>query len=196
MTEQLHFPFSLSCIGEGNGNPLQCSCLENPRDSRAWWAAVSGVAQSRTRLKWLSSMRLLTEAIKIGCIHQVRPGLCWGRNPKISVALNNKSSFLTCTKFILVCFSFSPIKIVSLCNSTISKKASTFTIQENNTRELCNEIGLFTASAWKCHILFLLTFYWPELVLWSWGEQAPIHSEKRRAEIGLGESEAFSENKK
>ena len=52
-TEQLHF--SLSCIGEGNGNPLQCSCLENPRDGRAWWAAVYGVTQSRTRLKWLSS---------------------------------------------------------------------------------------------------------------------------------------------
>ena len=46
---------SLSCIGEGNGNPLQCSCLENPRDEGAWWAAVCGVAQSRTRLKWLSS---------------------------------------------------------------------------------------------------------------------------------------------
>ena len=49
------FHFSLSCIGEGNGNPLQCSCLENPRDSRAWWAAVYGAAQSRTRLKRLSS---------------------------------------------------------------------------------------------------------------------------------------------
>ena len=46
---------SLSCIGERNGNPLQCSCLENPRDRGAWWAAVYGVAQSRTRLKWLSS---------------------------------------------------------------------------------------------------------------------------------------------
>ena len=45
---------SFSCIGEGNGNPLQCSCLENPRDGGAWWAAVYGVAQSRTRLKWLS----------------------------------------------------------------------------------------------------------------------------------------------
>ena len=54
-TERLHFHFSLSCIGEGNGNPLQCSCLENPRDGRACWAAVYGVAQSRTRLKWLSS---------------------------------------------------------------------------------------------------------------------------------------------
>ena len=54
-TEWLHFHFSLSCIGEGNGNPLQCSCVENPRDRGAWWAAVYGVAQSRTRLKWLSS---------------------------------------------------------------------------------------------------------------------------------------------
>ena len=51
MIEQLHFHFSLSRIGEGNGNPLQCSCLENPRDGGAWWAAVYGVAQSRTRLK-------------------------------------------------------------------------------------------------------------------------------------------------
>ena len=49
-TEQLHFHFSLSCIREGNGNPLQCSCLENPRDGGAWWAAVSGVTQSQTRL--------------------------------------------------------------------------------------------------------------------------------------------------
>ena len=47
-TEQLHFHFSLSCIGEGNGNPLECSCLENPRDGGAWWAAVYGVTQSRT----------------------------------------------------------------------------------------------------------------------------------------------------
>ena len=54
-TERLHFHFSLSCIGEGNGNPLQYSCLENPRDGGAWWAAVCGVAQSRTRLKRLSS---------------------------------------------------------------------------------------------------------------------------------------------
>ena len=55
MTEWLHFHFSLSCIGEGNGKPLQCSCLENPRDGGAWWAAVSGVTQSWTLLKWLSS---------------------------------------------------------------------------------------------------------------------------------------------
>ena len=54
-TKHLHFHFSLSCIGEGNGNPLQFSCLENPRDDGAWWAAVYGVAHSRTRLTWLSS---------------------------------------------------------------------------------------------------------------------------------------------
>ena len=62
-TERLHFHFSLSCIGEGNGNPLQCSCLENPRDGGAWWAAVSGVAQSRTRLKWLSSSSSVLKVI-------------------------------------------------------------------------------------------------------------------------------------
>ena len=45
------FHFPLSCIGQGNGTPLQCSCLENPRDGGAWWAAISGVAQHRTRLK-------------------------------------------------------------------------------------------------------------------------------------------------
>ena len=54
-TERLHFHFSLSCIGEENGKPLQCSCLENPRDGGAWWPAVYGVTQSWTRLKWLSS---------------------------------------------------------------------------------------------------------------------------------------------
>ena len=53
--ERLHFHFSLSRIGEGNGNPLQCSRLDNPRDGRAWWAAVYGVTQNQTRLKQLSS---------------------------------------------------------------------------------------------------------------------------------------------
>ena len=66
---------SLSCIGEGNGNPLQCSCLENPRDGGAWWAAIYGVAQSPTRLKWLSSSSSRTLffcccfAINILCIY-------------------------------------------------------------------------------------------------------------------------------
>ena len=71
MTERLHFIFSLSCIGEGNGNPLQCSCLENPRDGGAWWAAIYGVAQSRTWLKRLSSSRWEIYMLVWG----------WGQNP-------------------------------------------------------------------------------------------------------------------
>ena len=66
-TEQLHFHFSLSCIEEGNGNPLQCSCLENPRDRGAWWAVVYGVTQSRTWLKRLSSSSSKTIACQILC---------------------------------------------------------------------------------------------------------------------------------
>ena len=61
MTERLYFHFSLSCIGEWNGNPLQCPCLENPRDGGAWCAAVYGVAQSQTWLKWLSSSMMQEE---------------------------------------------------------------------------------------------------------------------------------------
>ena len=64
-TERLHFHFSPSCIGEGNGNPLHCSCLENPRDRGAWWAAVYEITQSRTRLKRLSSS---SSSVKIDCI--------------------------------------------------------------------------------------------------------------------------------
>ena len=71
-TERLHFYFSLSCIGEGNGNPLQWSCLENPRDGGAWWAAVYRVAQSRTQLKWLSSSSSITN-IRI----QIADSLCY-----------------------------------------------------------------------------------------------------------------------
>ena len=63
-TERLHFHFSLSCTGEENGNPLQCSCLKNPRDGGAWWAAVYGVAQSWTRLKRLSSSSSSSKAFQ------------------------------------------------------------------------------------------------------------------------------------
>ena len=65
-TERLHFHFSLCCIGEGNVSPLQCSCLEDPRDGGAWWAAIHGVAQGRTQLKRLSSRSAIhTEVAKI-----------------------------------------------------------------------------------------------------------------------------------
>ena len=81
-SERLHVHFSLSCIGEGNGNPLQCSCLENPRDGGAWWAAVSGVAQSRTQLKRLSSSSSSSTYIWRGQWHSTPvflPGKSHGR---------------------------------------------------------------------------------------------------------------------
>ena len=88
-TERLHFDFSFSCIGEGNGNLLQCSCLENPRDGGAWWAAVYRVAQSWTRLKRLSSssssIRVVVgegEKSRVG-----EPGRVWNLNPTNSFNL-------------------------------------------------------------------------------------------------------------
>ena len=76
MTEKLHFHFSLSCTGEGSGNPLQCSCLENPRDGEAWWAAVYGVAQSRTRLKRLSSSsRIIPRTIIFKILYLIFPSI-------------------------------------------------------------------------------------------------------------------------
>ena len=75
-TERLPFDFSLSCIGEGSGNPLQCSCLENPRDGGAWWAAVYGVAQSQTQLKRLSSSSSSRVAYLSKCYTQLSPQLC------------------------------------------------------------------------------------------------------------------------
>ena len=83
-TEQLHFHFSLSCIGEGNGNSLQCSCLENPREGGAWWAAVYGVAQSQTRLKRLSSSSSSSSSIHIS-------SLPWISFPDYSVKKRNKT---------------------------------------------------------------------------------------------------------
>ena len=91
-TERHHFHFSLSYIGEGNGNPLQCSCLENPRDGRAWWATIYGVAQSRTRLKRLtSSSSILTlERPKTTC-----PWLSVHGVAKSQTRLSNFTSLLT-----------------------------------------------------------------------------------------------------
>ena len=87
MTERLHFHFSLSCIGEGNGNPFQCSCLENPRDRGAWWAAVYAVAQSWTWLKRLSSS---SSSVDLVCsplsVHAFwRKTVCWAQSPPQSL---------------------------------------------------------------------------------------------------------------
>ena len=85
LTEWLHFHFSLSCIGEGNGNPLQCSCLENLRDGGAWWAAVYGVAQNWTRLKRFSSSSSSSSrtlhGLKCVCSYPVTPWTVASRAP-------------------------------------------------------------------------------------------------------------------
>ena len=76
-TERLHFHFSLCCIREGNGNPLQCSCLENPRDGGAWWAAVYGVTQSRTRLKRLSSSSSSKQNLEVSWVICKKERAAW-----------------------------------------------------------------------------------------------------------------------
>ena len=64
---ECHKKLTVCCPhGEGNGNPLQCSCLEDPRDGGAWWAAISGAAQSRTRLKRLSSSSSISNRVREG----------------------------------------------------------------------------------------------------------------------------------
>ena len=109
MTEWLHFHFSLSSIGEGNGNPLQCSCLENPRDGGVWWAAVYGVAQSRTRLKWIT---ISSSAFKNVCqlsitIFPVKvvPGFCWFSPRNITFVMLSGIIFLVkCTGYFLLLY--------------------------------------------------------------------------------------------
>ena len=96
-TEQLHFHFSLSCIGEGNGNPLQCSCLESPRGRGAWWAAISGITRSRTRLKRLGGSRKILHANKPSShnsrVHVLQlPSLCTASTEALEPVLHNKRS--------------------------------------------------------------------------------------------------------
>ena len=118
-TEQLPFHFSLSCIGEGNGNPLQCSCLENPRDGGAWWAAIYGVAQSRT---WLSDLAAAAaESFLIALWLSLWPTVylgCW----VMSTYLWNFPNFLLLliSNFIplvreYTLYNFNPFKFIETC---------------------------------------------------------------------------------
>ena len=93
-TERLHFHFSLSCV-EGNGSPLQCSCLENPRDRGAWWAAVYGVTQSRTRLKGLSSSSSSKITADANCSNEIERCLLLGRKVMINIDSILKSRDIT-----------------------------------------------------------------------------------------------------
>ena len=101
MTERLHFHFSLSCIGEGNGNPLQCSCLENPKDGGAWWAAVYGVAQSQIRLKRLSSSSSIV-------LLRIKTQIKWINNRISDICLYSGHSEYTQHSRKIICASFHP----------------------------------------------------------------------------------------
>ena len=101
-TERLHSHFSLSCIGEGNGNPLQCSCLENPRDVGASWADIYGVTQSRTRLKWLSSS---SSRLDLLAVQGTLKSLLQHHSSKASVISFLYSPTLTSIQYYSLCFS-------------------------------------------------------------------------------------------
>ena len=110
-TERLHFRFSLSCIGERNGNPLQYSCLENPRDGGACWAAVYGVAQSWTQLKRLSSSSSMSTELVMPSNHLMlcRPLLLLPSIfPSIRVFSNELALCIRCPKYWSFSFSVSP----------------------------------------------------------------------------------------
>ena len=145
-TERLHFHFSLSCIGEGNGNPRQCSCLENPRDGGAWWAAVYGVAQSRTRLKRLSSSSSRSQVLPLSKSKLIWPVKNEEQPWRTSVNHDRGQG--------LVLFYYKPLAVFfhmyvtsrSLAGSQNRKSALTSvqrTFRSKNTTSGCFFIGIF-----------------------------------------------------
>ena len=140
---------SLSCIGEGNGNPLQCSCLENPRDRGAWWAAVYGTAQSRTRLKWLSS------SSSEGCDSWEMPSL-QGSGLGQGTCLDFSPYLHTCAGVVLHSRVWWPESICFL------NKADVINANGGCTQESCSRhcgilFSLFLFLSVPCSSLYLLT---------------------------------------
>ena len=156
MTERLQFHFSLSCIGEGNGNPFQCSCLENPRDGGAWWAAVYGVAQSRTRLKWLSSRQKLAlgsglaERMCAYSVTQPCPTLCYPMDYKSPVS--SVHGILQAKILEWVAISFSSRK-----DDTWSKTLCHFTISIYSHQIVWEESTLWLQQGLKLKLFFIST---------------------------------------
>ena len=145
MTEWLHFHFLLSCFGEGNGNPLQCSCLENPRDREAWWAAVYGVAQSWTWLERLSSSSSRgTQNSQPGILNWMTFWLC--------VILNCFFSFKTWTQG-LTSWNHSDVLVIRLNKVPYSE----FQEQIFKTVILRGKILLFRNLFWEGYILLMVS---------------------------------------
>ena len=149
----LHFHVSLSCIGEGNGNPLQCSCLGNPRDGGAWWAAIYGVAQSRTRLKWLS---ISSSSRKPGLLQSMRlqrlgHNLVTKQQHRTVSARSKQSIYVSC--FIVVVF----ITLLFLG------------IYKTNIGHLLKEfVPLCTVNLIKLKINLFLRRWWPWKIFLLW----------------------------
>jgi len=122
-TERLHFHFSLSCIGEGNGNPLQCSCLEDPRDGGAWWAAVYGVPQSRTQLKRLSSSSSSKITADGDCSYEIKRRLLLGRKVMPNLHSIFKSRDITFPTKVRLVKAMVFSVVMHGCESWIMKKA-------------------------------------------------------------------------
>ena len=121
------FHFSLSCVGEGNGNPLHCSCLENPRDRGAWWAAVYGVTQSPTRLKRLSSSSSGTVLVPLGVSFSLLTEDQGLFRMELSVILDpfDSNQLMLCPwsmSFFESCAPFPPVSILSLERLSIYEK--------------------------------------------------------------------------
>ena len=143
-TEQLHFHFSLSCIGEGNGNPLQCSCLENPRDGGAWWAAIYEVTQSRTRLKRLSS------SSSSSCVQVRREGRKEEEEMEIEgnfisgcEIVHRKRDCLKNYSIHHLFYSQNDCVCVCVCvcvlNSTVSQRLQTFSYKKSKCPTVCQQ---------------------------------------------------------
>ena len=151
-TKQLHFHFSLSCIGEGNGNPLQCSCLENPRDGGAWWAAIYGVAQSRTRLKQLSSSSSSSDN------EQPHSGPVGGRVEKQLPSFD-----VTCSSFchILVVQSLSCVHLFVTSWTAAHQGSLSFTISWSLFKRMSIELTVPSNYLILCRPLLLTSILFP-----------------------------------
>ena len=123
MTEQFHFHFSLSFIGKRNGNPLQCSCLENPRDGGTWWAAVYGVAQSQTQLKRLSSSSSSKITADGDCSHDIKRCLLLGRKFMTNLDSILKSRYITLPAKVLLVKAMDFPVVMYECESWTIRKA-------------------------------------------------------------------------